>query len=333
MKEVKLDDTDRGLLNLLQANFPLSREPFVDLGSSLGLEEKEVIQRITRLKEAQIIRSIGPVFDSRSLGYKSTLVAMRVPDERLEEAAQMVNEHPGVSHNYGRAGALNLWFTLAVPPGNDLKSELQALANKVCPEQVLDLPAVRHFKIGLFFDMAESGPQVNFSNNSPKKPRGALQALSTLSSSEKAAISEIQQDIPLLSRPFDAMAEHVGMEVNEFLRCCRRLKERGVMRRFGASIRHQNVGFAANAMVCWRVPPLRVEEAGEMMSVFREVSHCYERKTNQSWPYNVFTMIHGKTKEGLQRTIERIAAQSGIQEYEALFTIKEFKKERVKFSA
>ncbi|GAG08765.1 unnamed protein product, partial [marine sediment metagenome] len=180
---------------------------------------------------------------------------------------------------------------------------------------------------------AESGPQVNFSNNSPKKPKGALQALSTLSSSEKAAISEIQQDIPLLSRPFDAMAEHVGMEVSEFLKCCRRLKGRGVMRRFGASIRHQNVGFAANAMVCWRVPPSRVEEAGEMMSAFREVSHCYERKANQSWPYNVFTMIHGRTKEGLQRTIKGIAARSGIQEYEALFTIKEFKKERVKFSA
>ncbi len=333
MKEVKLDNTDRSLLNLLQANFPLSREPFADLGLSLGLEEEDVIRRITRLKEARIIRYIGPLFDSRSLGYQSTLVAMRVSEDRLEEAAQIVNEHPGVSHNYGRAGALNLWFTLTVPPEDDLESELQTLANKVGPEQVLDLPAVRHFEIGVFFDMADNDLPVNFHNNPPKTPQGALQAVSTLSSSEKAVISEIQQDITLLSRPFDAMAEHVGMEVNEFLRCCRWLKERGVMRRFGASIRHQNAGFAANAMVCWRVPSSVVEEAGEIMSAFREVSHYYERKANQSWPYNVFTMIHGKTKEGLKRTIEIIAARSGIQEYEALFTIKEFKKERVKFRA
>jgi len=330
MREAKLDHIDRSLLNLLQAHFPLSRQPFAELGASLGLDEEEVIERIGRLKQTQVIRYIGPIFDSRSLGYQSTLVAMRIPEEGLERAVRIVNEHPGVSHNYARGDTLNLWFTLAVPPGDDLKKELQALVDRVGPEEMVDLPAVRLFKIGVFFDLAGDG---HVGGSMPAKPERALQPAPTLSSSEKATVRELQQDIPLINRPFDAIAEHVGVGVDELLRCCRALLERGVMRRFGASIRHQSVGFAANAMVCWRVPPAMVEEVGKTMSAFKEVSHCYEREASEGWPYNVFAMIHGKTREDCQHTIRRIVDQTGIGKYKALFTIKEFKKERVRLAA
>jgi len=212
VREAKLDHTDRSLLNLLQAHFPLSRQPFAELGVSLGLDEKEVIERIGRLKQAQIIRCIGPIFDSRSLGYRSTLVAMRIPKERLERAVRIVNEHPGVSHNYARSSTLNLWFTLAVPPGDDLKNELQALVNRISPEEVLDLPAVRLFKIGVFFDVAGDG---RVGGSLPAKPKRALQPAPTLSSSEEATVRELQQDIPLTSRPFDAIAERVGVGVDD----------------------------------------------------------------------------------------------------------------------
>lgn len=294
MTEARLDHTDRSLLNLLQSRFPLSRQPFAELGASLGLDEKEVIERIDRLKHAQVIRCIGPILDSWSLGYRSTLVAMRIPEEKLERAVRIVNEHPGVSHNYSRSDALNLWFTLAVPPGDDLKDEVQGLVDRVNPEEVLDMPAVRVFKIGVFFDMAGDGRVVA---TPPANPKRALQLAPTLSPSEMAIVSALQQDIPLTSRPFDGMAQHVGVGVDEFLICCRALKERGVMRRFGASIRHHSVGFAANAMVCCRVPPPMVEEVGQIMSAFSEVSHCYEREASVRWPYNVFAMIHARTRE------------------------------------
>jgi len=330
MREAKLDHTDRALLNLLQVGFPLSRQPFAELGASLGLDEEEVIDRVGRLKKTQVIRYIGPVFDSRSLGYQSTLVAMRIPEERLERAVRIVNEHPGVSHNYARSDTLNLWFTLAVPPGDDLKKELQALVARVGPEEVLDLPAVRLIKLGVFFDVAGDG---RVGGGVPAKPEPTLQSATTLSGLEQAVVRELQRDIPVTSRPFNAMAQRVGVGVEEFLRCCRALLERGVMRRFGASIRHRSVGFAANAMACWRVPPPMVEEVGRVMSAFSEVSHCYERETSEGWPYNVFAMIHGRTREGCLHTIGEIAAQTGIEEYRVLFTVKEFKKERVRLVA
>ena len=330
MREAKLDQTDRDLLNLLQSRFSLSRQPFAELGAALGLDEEEVIERIVRLKQTQVIRYIGPVFDSRSLGYRSTLVAMRIPEERLERAVRIVNEHPGVSHNYARSDALNLWFTLAVPPGSDLKEELQALVARVDPEEMVDLPAVRLFKIGVFFDVAGDG---RVGGSVPAKPEITLQPAVALSGSEEAVVRELQREIPLTARPFDDMAQRAGVGVDEFLRCCRALLERGVMRRFGASLRHHSVGFAANAMVCWSVPPRMVEEAGRAMSAFAEVSHCYEREASEGWPYNVFAMIHGRTREDCLHTIRRIAEQTGVEEYRVLFTVKEFKKERVKLVA
>ena len=330
MSKVSLDRCDRSLLNLLQAHLPLSEQPFAELAAIIGCDEKELIERIGRLKRAQVIRHIGPIFDYRSLGYRSTLVAMRIPEGRLELAALIVNEHPGVSHNYAREDTLNLWFTLAVPPGDDLENELRTLVSRLRPDEVLDLPAVRVFKIGVFFDMTGDDRVLE---NLPAKPQRARQHTTVLSPAETAVVSELQQDLPLTSRPFDAMAEHVGMRVDEFLDRCRALLDRGVMRRFGTSIRHHSAGFAANAMVCWRVPPPMVEAAGKMVSAFAEVSHCYERQTGEGWPYNLFAMIHGRTREDCKRTIERIADQSGIEEYRALFTVKEFKKERVRFAA
>lgn len=330
MREAKLDHTDRSLLDLLQAHFPLSPQPFAELGARLGVTEDEVIERASRLKDAHVIRCIGPVFDSESLGYRSTLVAMRVPEERLEYAVRVVNEHPGVSHNYARSDALNLWFTLAVPPGDDLSNELQALVEQVGPEEVLDLPAVRVFKIGVLFDF---GGDCRPGGSVPAEPKRTGRQAPTLSLREKAPVTGLQRDIPLTSRPFDAMAQRLGLGVDEFLSGCRALLESGVMRRFGASIRHQRVGFAANAMVCWRVPPPEVEEVGRAISTFQEVSHCYEREASERWPYNIFAMIHGKTREDCRYAIKRIVDRTGIEEFKALFTVKEFKKERLRLVA
>ena len=127
------------------------------------------------------------------------------------------------------------------------------------------------------------------------------------------------------------MARNVGVEVDAFIDLCRSLRKRGIMRRFGASIEHQNAGFVANAMVCWLVPPVRVDEVGREMAAFTEVTHCYERKASPLWPYNVFAMIHGKAKEDNDQTVARMAQQTGIRKYEILSTAKEFKKERVKY--
>ena len=322
----KLDETDRELLNALQSDFPLTREPFADLAKGLGLEEENIIERIQRLKDNHTIRSIGPIFNSQSLGYQSTLVAMRIPEERLESAAAIVSEHPGVSHNYARDDAFNLWFTLSLPPEADLNAALKDLSERVDPQELLNLPAIRLFKIGVFFDMTGNGQQ-----SKSTAPDSAARCDVPLEDIERSVISQLQQDLPLVSKPFDAMSHSIGMDIDDFLSKCRSLKDRGIMRRFGAVIRHQQAGFAANAMVCWSVPPELVLETGSRMADFDEVSHCYERRINGSWPYNLFTMIHGKTKDDCHAIAERIADATGIRDYKPLFSVREFKKERVKY--
>ena len=330
MTMVTLDRADRSLLNILQSAFPLVEEPFAQIGLQMSMGEEEVIQRILRLKDEQIIRNIGPIFDSRKLGYRSTLVAMHVPQRRLEQAAVTISRHPGVSHNYQRKHYYNVWFTLTVSDndGESIEAHLLRLKTDVNPKGMMDLPAVRVFKINTFFDMNGNG---HSRINTDGKKKSIVKDRIPLSSLDWIVIGELQQDIPLTSRPFDVMGSHVGMKTEEFLAQCRSLEEREVMRRFGASVRHRNAGYTSNAMVCWVVPQGGVVETGQEMASFSEVSHCYERRGNQLWPYNLYTMIHGRTKQECQSAVERISEKTGIKEYEVLQSVREFKKERVKY--
>ncbi|MFO8101239.1 MAG: AsnC family transcriptional regulator [Dehalococcoidia bacterium] len=325
---VELDRIDRRLLNLMQSDFPLVREPFAELGKNLNLGAPEVLERVKRLQHEHIIRIIGPVFNSRNLGYRSTLVAMRIPEEGIERAAQMINRNPGVGHNYERGHFYNLWFTLAARGESALAEALGELREQISPEDMVDLPAVKLFKIRLFFDLEGKG-----NHRGSEAPRELTTVvLPSLSASERAIINELQRQLPLVERPFDGIAQNAGMDVEDFLAGCRSLKERGLMRRFGASIEQRHAGFTAGALVCWAVPEEKVDEAGMTMAGFPEVTHCYERRTCPRWPrYNMFTMVHGDSPEHIEGIISRMAAETSITEYEVLPTVREFKKERLKY--
>lgn len=325
---IKLDSIDRKLINMMQSEFPLVREPFADMGARLGLTGQEVLQRAGRLRDERIVRIIGPVFNSRTLGYLSTLVAMRVPEGKVEYAAEIINAHHGVGHDYQRDHYYNIWFTLAIRSDSELNQTLREFEERIRPEKMLQLRAVRLFKIRLFFDLENNGGHFEDAGRTEASSSPVI-----LTDIERAVINEVQQQLPLTPRPFDGMSENLDMEVRDFLSVCRSLLGRGIMRRFGASIEHQNAGFTANAMVCWAVPPERVVEVGHTMAGFREVTHCYERDTGPDWPrFNIFTMIHGGTTEENEKTVSRMAGATAISDYEILSTVREFKKERVKYS-
>jgi len=148
---------------------------------------------------------------------------------------------------------------------------------------------------------------------------------------EKKVISIIQGDIPLDPRPFRVAARKVGMTENEFIDTIRRLKQNGVIRRFGATLRHQEAGFSSNAMVAWKVPDERVDDVGKKMAEFREVTHCYHRKANPHWPYNLYTMVHGNSKEQCRQIARRISEVTGVNDYILLFSEKEFKKTSMEY--
>ena len=322
---MRLDSIDQRLLGLLQAKFPLTAEPYTELGLSLGVAEGEVIHRIEQMKSKGLVRQISPVLDARRLGYKTTLIAMRVGETHLDQAAKFLTEHASVSHAYEREHQFNLWFTLAAPDTVDTDSELLRLADVIEAEAAFALPAVKVFKLRTYFSSDE--------NDQPEVPAGTPNGFTRqsvyLSPIDREVINELQQDLPLISRPFAKMSARLRTDEEKFLTQCQSLLSRGIIRRFGASINHRGVGFAANAMTCWAVPAEKVEVMADKLVPLRQVSHCYERKTNPEWHYNLFAMIHGHTREQCQEIAERVSLETGLTDYVLLFSTREFKKIRV----
>ena len=323
-----LDSVDRKLISLLQAEFPFSREPYTDLGLKLGISQDEVIHRIQQLRVKRIVRQISPVLNARQLGYQPTLVAMRVEAAELDRAEQLIIKHPMVSHGYEREHYFNLWFTLATLAGADTQSELEKFTDSVEAEAVFTLPAIKLFKIGAFFAMDGDGQVMT---DTIPQPGRAFSEEIRLSRTDKLVINELQQDLPLTHTPFSAMAQQLDMDEDYFLAKCQSLKQRGIIRRFGAAINHRKAGFKANAMTCWVASQEKVDAAGRMLAQLKEVSHCYERKTNPLWPYNLFAMIHGHTKEACQEIAARVSAETDLSDCVMLFSTREFKKTRVKY--
>lgn len=328
-----MDDRDKRLLNAIQADFPLAARPFEVLGGPLGLTEADVIRRIDILKQQRVVRQISAIFDTRSLGYKSSLVAMRVPPDRLDQAALVVNAHPGVSHNYTRSHDFNLWFTIAVPPGSDLEWSVRRLHDMAGAESTRILPTLRLFKIGVQLDM-EGGrgvERVEAGEAGYSEARRPAAGRSGLTAEDIAAIRELQEDLPLVPEPYRPMAVRIGTTQAALFATACRLRERGYLRRVAAVLHHRAAGFSANAMGVWVVPPERQEEVGRIMGSFRAVSHCYLRPTYPDWPYSIFTMVHGQQAEDCQAVISAIAAATGITEYRLLYSTKEHKKIRLRY--
>jgi len=326
---VFLDSIDKKLLNLVQTEFPLQPRPYSELGLKLGIDSDGVIQRIEQLKAKGIIRQISPVLDARRLGYQTTLVAMKVSASQLDKAAQLIKEHPGVSHGYQRDHRFNLWFTLAIPPAADMETELKRLASPIDAEVVFALPAIKLFKIGAYFAM-DRDRQTTV--DTVVQPSRVLPQEAELSPTDRLVINELQQDLPLIPAPFTAMAARLGMDEENFLAQCQSLLQLGIMRRFGALVNHRKAGFKANAMACWIAPPDKVDTAGRKLASLREVSHCYERKTNSWWPYNLFAMIHGHSREVCQVLADKVSNETGLRDYVLLYSTKELKKTRVEYA-
>jgi glutamate-1-semialdehyde 2,1-aminomutase len=326
----QLDIVDRRLLNLLQRDFPLTARPFAAIGEKLGLPEEEVLARVRRLKspeKGRLIRQIGAVFDTSALGYKSTLVAMQVPPDEIHRVAAVINRHPGVSHNYQRDHIWNLWFTLAVPPNEDLQAANEALVDDAGGYSYRLLPALRVFKIGVQLDMedVDDMPPVDSAHES--------HPASTPDARDRAYIRELQEHIDLVPEPFADVAERLGVSQEEVLAWLQEAKAAGWLRRFAAILHQRQAGYVANGMVAWRVPEDGIEKAAAVASSLPQVSHCYQRLTYPDWPYNLFTMIHAKSKENCQAIAREISEKTGISDYVILFSTKEYKKAPLKYFA
>jgi siroheme decarboxylase len=316
---------DRQLLNLAQKEVPLVPRPFEALATELGTTEDDVITRLGLWRDQKkVIRQISAIFDTRKLGYRSMLVAMRLPADRIDEGAKLVNEHPGVSHNYERDHEFNLWFTIATPPGMSLEAHVDRLHDLTGAEATRLLPTLKMFKIEVRLDV-ESGVS---NADSPAPPQVDIPELTD---DDIRAIRALQQDMPLVSRPFAAVGEGEGFTEDEILGYAHKFVADTRMRRCAAILAHRRAGFLSNGMGVWKMDEERAEELGYKIASFPEVTHCYQRPTYEDWPYRVFSMVHARTEEKVRQVIEGISDETGLREYDILFSTKEYKKTRVPY--
>ncbi len=327
---VPLDDTDRRLLNLLQGSFPLAERPFAAVAEAAGLPEDEVLRRTQRLLDERIIREVTPIFDTRVLGYQSMLVAARVDAENPWRAAKIINSHPGVSHNYLRDHDFNLWFTIATEPDSRLGLEgtLELLQRLTGAESVRQLPTLRLFKIRMDLEM-EKGTEVLAAAAESSEYREPEPI--ELSELDLTVIRATQGPMTVTPEPFAAPAAEAGLSQERLLSHLGDMRERRALRRVAAILFHRRAGFSANGMGVWRVPDERILELGPRMASFRGISHCYQRPTYADWPYSVFTMAHGRSKEECDAILDSIAEDTGIDERRTLYSSTEFKKVRLRY--
>ncbi|HZD36105.1 MAG TPA: AsnC family transcriptional regulator [Nitrososphaeraceae archaeon] len=328
MQVQTIDSLDKQILNEIQWQFPLVNRPFLEISKRYNISEDEVLERIRTLKRTGLIRQINAIFDTRRLGYKSTLVAFSVLQDKLEQVANVVNSHPGVSHNYERNHEYNMWFTLAVPPSGDLKRDLEHMASQGGVIKYRVLPTLKLYKIGVKLDVLNQDP----SNPQPTEElKTVSQAKFTATDLDKRFIRVLQQDIETTSEPFKNSARALGITTDQLFEKAKEYEKIGVMRRFAAILRHRDAGFSANGMVVWKVPDDKIDEVGYKLAAFPQVSHCYRRPVFSDWPFNLFSMVHARTLQAAERIAETMSSAVKIQEYSILFSSREFKKQRVKY--
>jgi len=325
---VPLDELDKRLLNLMQGKFPVEPRPYARVAELADVSEDEVLRRVRRLVDDRIIRQVTPIFDTRALGYSSMLVAARVDPEHPHRAARIINAHPGVSHNYLRNHDFNLWFTIATEPGSrlGLDGTLEVLEKETGAESIRKLPTLKLFKIRMDLEM-ERDTKALASAGVAQEPHEIEPV--ELSELDVAVIRALQGDMPVVPEPYDAAARGLGVETPALLAHLESMRERGALRRVAAILFHRRAGFSANGMGVWKVPDERIAEIGPRMAAFRGISHCYQRPTYRDWPYSVFTMAHGRSKEECDAILDSIAADTGIEERSTLYSSTEFKKTRL----
>jgi siroheme decarboxylase len=325
---VALDDLDKRLLNLMQGAFPIAPRPYRHVATEAGIREEEVMARVQRLLDERIIRQVTPIFDTRALGYSSMLVAAKVDPDNPWRAANIINQHPGVSHNYLRNHEFNIWFTIATEPDSPLGLDgtLEVLAELAGAESVRQLPTLKLFKIRMDLEM-EAGTETLARAAEAVAP--AETEPQPYDEFDRDVIRALQGDMAVVSEPYAPAASALGLAHEQLLEHLRGMQERRLLRRVAAILFHRRAGFSANGMGVWKIPDERIMELGMRMASFRGISHCYQRPTYADWPYSVFTMAHGRSKEECDAILDSIADDTGISDRTTLYSSTEFKKIRL----
>jgi len=322
-----MDRLNQRLLNDYQQSFPLVSEPFDDLARHLNTDVSTILQRIHHFKQNGTISRIGPVFRPNTIGV-STLAAISVPPDKIDHYADIVNQFAAVNHNYEREHEINLWFVLTAANQAALNQTIMEIEART-GHSVLVLPLLKEYHIDLGFNLRHLNQSAHFNVHSlelklePGKPLKENEIAPA-----RDLIEAIQGGLPLVERPYQALAEQLEMAEAEVIGKLKTLISSGAIKRFGVVVRHHEVGYRANAMVVWDVPDAQLDKMGEQLGEVDCVTLCYQRpRVLPRWPYNLFCMIHGQNRHEVLGCIARLREQYGLESipHNILFSGKRFK--------
>jgi len=307
------------LLNPWQHDFPLKREPFAVIAQALSLPTEQVLAGYRGLLDDGSLSRIGGVF-AAGAGGAGTLAAMAVPPERLEAVAAVVSAHPGVNHNYEREHRFNLWFVMTGRDRGAVDAAIDAL-EAATGLAALRLRMLRPYRIDLGFDLNGGGHRRLSPAGQAGQPAPAVDA------ADWPLAAQVEAGLPLEPRPFDRWAERLGRTPEAVLDALARWLHAGTLSRFGTVVRHHELGWNANAMTVFDVPDDRVDACGAALARTPGVTLAYRRERAPLWRYNLYCMVHGRSREAVQQLLDAAIAPCGLADCErlVLFSRRRFK--------
>ncbi len=322
------------ILNRIQQDINLTINPFKDLAKELDIDYDSFLNTVKKLKDQKIIRDISAIFNADRLGHRSNLITFLVSEKDIESAVEIINNHPGVSHNYLRDHKYNLWFTLTLENNISFEEEITNLAKQCRASDYLILENEKLLKIGLMLPIGDDyDDSINGQTYIGKKHNNS--DINTITEEMKKAIFLLQIDLPIIDRPFRKLIDkhNIAITEDDVVKLGNELKSSYIMRRYSAVLKHQNAGYDANAMTAWKIK--YNEKNMVKLKLFSEnpsISHLYYRKLYPGkWEHPLFAMIHARDENELNSIIGKLKEESGTNDFLVLRTLKEFKKQRVKY--
>jgi DNA-binding Lrp family transcriptional regulator len=319
--------TDIGLLDRWQRDFPLVERPFAAIGRAMHASEVDVLAALERLSAAGVLSRIGAVVKPHTVG-SSVLAAMRVPPAGVERVAEIITREPLVNHNYERTHSFNLWFVIAAGDAESVHATLDRIEART-GLAVLDLPLICAYHLDLGFSLSGA-------SNKPRSAPAPSRADYRPDPLDRALLREMQEGLPLVERPFHVLAKTLGLAEKNVIERLRCLIGSGVISRFGCVVRHRPLGYTANAMAVWDIADESIDAVGRRFARHPQISLCYRRPRRlPDWPYNLFCMIHAKTRRNAHAVIDdlNLSGETGLDTQAILFSTRCFKQRGASFSS
>jgi DNA-binding Lrp family transcriptional regulator len=335
-----LSDFEKSILNDYQRSFPLTSTPYTELAVQLGESEERVLEVLASFKSHGLISRVGPVFSPNRVG-ASTLVAMAVPPESLDEIAEIVSSYPEVNHNYEREHHYNLWYVLTAPDKKHIESTLEDI-RQTTGLDAISLPMVESYHIDLGFSLRwkrEDESLQQQQDRTDESRHAIADSVTTIGRNISNSISErlvaaIQGGLPLVSRPYQKIAEQIDISEADCIQRLQNWLDNGTINRLGVVVRHRELGYRANAMVVWDISDEMVSRVGHCFAKYDFVNLCYQRPRHlPQWRYNLFCMIHGQDRAEVLQRVQQLAGQclEVKPQYEVLFSCRRFKQRGARY--